>query len=65
MKKHDRIRRDLFNPHLKRRELLRKGLAGLGVGAGIGALGANVMAPGLFGRVAEAAARAAARRSRR
>ena len=45
---------------LNRRGLLRKGLAGLGLGAGIGAVGSTFMAPSMFGRAAEAAAAQAA-----
>ncbi|MBL4819529.1 MAG: DUF1501 domain-containing protein [Gammaproteobacteria bacterium] len=47
MKKHN-----LFQSRLNRRSLLRKGIAGLGVGAGIGALGAT----SLLSRAVEAAA---------
>jgi uncharacterized protein (DUF1501 family) len=55
MKKHA-----LFPNKLNRRDLLRKSMTGLGMGAGIGALGSTLMAPSLFGPAAAAAAEAAA-----
>lgn len=55
MKKHY-----LFRKTLNRRGLLRKGMAGLGLGASIGALGSTFMAPSMFGRAAEAATAQAA-----
>ena len=51
MKKHDLLQRKL-----NRRDLLRKSMAGLGIGASLGAIGSSYMVPSLFGRVAEAAA---------
>ena len=59
MKKHSLIRDEPFKSKLNRRNLLRRGMAGLGLGAAIGALGSTFVAPSLFGRVAEAAAQAA------
>jgi uncharacterized protein (DUF1501 family) len=55
MKKHE-----LFRNKLKRRDLLRTGMAGLGLGAGIATLSSNFMTPSLLGRAAEAAAAQAA-----
>ena len=51
MKKHDLLQRKL-----NRRDLLRKSMAGLGIGASLGAIGSSYMVPSLFGRVAEAEA---------
>ena len=58
MKKHSLIGDEPFKRTLNRRNLLRRGMAGLGLG--IGALGSTFVAPSMFGRVAEAAAQAAA-----
>lgn len=51
---------ELFRNKLKRRDLLRTGMAGLGLGAGIATLSSNFMTPSLLGRAAEAAAAQAA-----
>ena len=59
MKKHSLIRDEPFKSKLNRRNLLRRGMAGLGRGAAIGALASTFVAPSLFGRVTEAAAQAA------
>ena len=48
--------KDLFKDKLKRREVLRKGMGALGIAG----LAGSSLAPSMFGRVAEAAASAAA-----
>jgi uncharacterized protein (DUF1501 family) len=47
-----------------RRKLIKAGLGGLGMGAGLATLGGNVILPSVFGRAAEAAAASAAARGK-
>lgn len=51
-------------PKLNRRKILRAGLTGLGMGAGMTAIGGNVLVPSVFGQAAQAVAAEAAARGK-